>query len=466
MSKLTTFLTKKADLGEGAIMPTLLRMSVPAVAMMLLNTFVHLVDTVFVSWLGEDPMVAISITFPTWIALFAMLEGVGGGTTALVGRFLGQGKKHHAQSTAVAGLAMGYAVCLLTLPLLHTGVSESILNQLGASKSVDILRHGYSYNFWMPFIAPLITYTYISNCIFRCQGDSVTPLVCMAIANVVNVLLDPLFIFVFKMGIGGAGAATFVGRLCGVLYVYWQMQKNKDFSLSAFFWPKKYFLTYWKLIFSVGFPVTLSTASVAFGFGAISKLLSTYGTSVVAGWMIGIRVEDFYFMIAMGVGAALTPFIAYNYGQRNIERMKQGIWAAMLICTVLMTFMGALIVLFPHPFVALFRPTPAAAEVAVRSMRINIVGYLFIIIQFILGAFFVGTGHSFYGTAAQVTRTIIVRIPAAFFFASLGGASLVWWFQPFSWMIGASLAMVFSLFIFRKMKRDFAHSPALHKADE
>lgn len=460
-----TFITQKADLRNGPIMPTLLRMSVPAVGMMLLNTFVHLVDTVFVSWLGEDPMVAISITFPTWIALFAMLEGVGGGTTALVGRFLGQGKKYHAQSTAISGLAMGYFVCLFTLPLLDTGLSENILNQLGAAGSADVLRHGYAYNFWMPFIAPLITYTYISNCIFRCQGDSVTPLVSMTIANAVNVLLDPLFIFVFDMGIGGAAAATFVGRLFGGIYAYRQMKKNKDFSLPALFLPKKFFLTYWKSIFSIGFPVTLSTASVAFGFGAISKLLSSFGSSVVAGWMIGIRVEDFYFMIAMGVGAALTPFIAYNYGQRNLERMKQGIWAAMLICTVLMTFLGAIIVIFPHTFVALFRPTPAAAEVAVRSMRINIVGYLFIIVQFILGAFFVGTGHSFYGTAAQVTRTIIVRIPAAFFFASLGGASLVWWFQPFSWFIGASLAVIFSLFIFRKLKREFVYQPNLEKSE-
>ena len=181
--RLKDYFSKPENLGEGSVRVTLLQMSLPAISMMLLNTLFFLVDTVFISWLGELPTAAVSLTFPVNITLFALLEGVAGGTTALVGQNMGRSDVLTARKVAFSGLSLGYLLSLLTLPMLFPGVSAAIFNRLGAMGNAEILKMSYAYNMWLPLMAPLIAYTFISNTIFRCQGDTVTPLICMMIAR-------------------------------------------------------------------------------------------------------------------------------------------------------------------------------------------------------------------------------------------------------------------------------------------
>ena len=452
------YFSKPADLGEGPVGITLLQMSLPAISMMLLNTLFFMVDTIFISWLGELPTAAVSLTFPMQITLFALLEGVAGGTTALVGQNLGRENTPIARNVAFSGLALGYSLCFLGIPLLFPGVSASVFNQFGAAGHPEILKMTYAYNLWLPLTAPLITFTFVSNSIFRCQGDTVTPLISMMIANLINGLLDPIFIFVFGWGVGGAAAATFVGRVFAVVYIYRKMRHNTQISLPFLLPLRRAFMAYWKPIFVIGFPVTLAVGSVALGFGGVNRILSAFGHHAVAAWMLGIRVEDFYFTVAMGVGSALTPFLAFNYGRRNLPRMMAGIKAAFWIAGIIMTVIGAIIFVFPEVFLGLFRPSERVMDLAVQSIRISMIAYPIVIVQFVLGSAFVATGYSIFGTATQLTRSVIARIPAAYFFAWWLGERGIWWFQPVSWLFGGALTWFCFAYMMRKINRDFTAS--------
>jgi len=451
----TRSFNKPIDLGKGPVGPTLLRMSLPAICMMLFNTLFFVVDTIFISRLGDVPMAAVSLTFPVIIALFAVLEGVAGGTTALVGQSLGRGDVATARKIAFSGLALGYILSLCFLPLMSSRVSAAVFNQLGALGDAEILRLTYDYNMWLPLTAPLIAYTFMSNSMLRCQGNTVTPFIAIAIANLINGILDYVFIFEFGWGVWGAGAATFAARICAVIYIHCKIKNISVIWFPLILPPKKTLAAHWKPIISIGLPVTLATGSVAFGFGGVNRVLAYFGHHAVTAWMLAIRVEDFYFNVAMGVGSALTPFLAFNYGRRDLPRMIEGLKAAALIAGTIMTVIGGVIFIWPHVFLGLFNPSERVLDLAVQSIRISMLAYPLVVMLFVLGSFFVATGYSIFSTATQLIRSVIIRIPSAHFFAWWLGERGIWWFQPFSFVFGGLVAWYGYLYVVKQIRRDF-----------
>ena len=320
------------DLGDGHVLSSLARLSVPSIGMVLFQTLFNLVDTIFISWLGESHMVAISYTFPVQIGVFALLEGVGNGVTALVGRRLGENDVEAARRTARCGLVFAYVLSLVWLPFLFPGPSNAFFRMLGASDP-ETLRQAWLYNMWIPPMTVVIAFTYIVNSIFRCQGDTMTPLRFFLVANSLNFVLDPLFIFVFGWGMTGAAAATFIGRAAGAVYLIRKMRRDSAIQIPLLVMPRREMFPIWRAVAAIGLPVTLSTGSVALGMGSVNRVLTeAYGNVAIAGWMISLRVEDIAFGTLMGVSNALVPFIAFNYGRRSFVRIKEGIRAARKSC--------------------------------------------------------------------------------------------------------------------------------------
>ncbi|MDR1515557.1 MAG: MATE family efflux transporter [Synergistaceae bacterium] len=435
-------------------MRLLFQMALPSMGMMFLNTLVFLVDSIFVSWLGEEQITSMSLSLPVAVTYFALMEGVVGGTTALVGQNLGRGNQKLAHLIAVSGLTLAYALCCFTLPLMFRGTSVYIFERLGASGGT-VIEYAYRYNFWWPFMAPFIAYSFISNSVFRCQGDTVTPLISMTIANAVNIVLDPLFIFPMGMGIEGAAIATLLGRIAASIYLYFKMKRAGGIFIPLLPNARRAFFKYWRDIAYIGLPVTISTGSVALGFGWINTILSEFGNYAVVALMMSLRIEDFSFTVIVGVCAALTPFLAFNYGRKDLPRMIEGMKAASIITCGVILVIGSVLFIFPRLFIDLFRPSPEAADAAVLSIRYAISSYPFIISQFIMNALFVATGYSIYGTISQLVRSIFVRVPSAYLFAHLFGISGIWLFQPVSWFFASVISALFAVILLRKTKDSF-----------
>lgn len=454
MNITTTFssLRKKVNMGEGPVLRALIFLSIPAIAMAVSNTLCHLVDTIFVSWLGEAQILAISFTFPVQIGIFAVMEGVGNGVTSLVARRLGAKRLNDARNIAIAGIGFAYTVSLLSFPLMIPSVSDTFFTTLGAESNV--LRHIWLYNVWVPPTVLAISYAFIANCVFRCQGNTMAPLMYMLITNLTNLVLDPIFIFAFGWGITGASAATFLSRIAGGAYIMRKIRTESDIRIPLKPHVKLRMLKTWGKIVSIGLPITFSTGSIALGMGTVNKILAgTYGSFAVAGWMIGIRIEDLASNTMMGVQNALVPFLSFNYGKGDLSRMKQGIVAALKIAAVVAGGMGLLIFIFPHPAIALFRPPEHIAAIAIRSIRITILGFPAMIFSVVMNALFTATGFTVYGLVVQIMRSMVFRIFAVTVMASRVSVYSIWWFQPISFAGGALVSLLFARMLMRILRR-------------
>ena len=446
----------KADLGNDPPMRAILKLAIPSMGLFVFNSLLHLVDTVFVSWLGELPMAAMSFTGPVNLCVFGMLECVGSGAATLMGRSLGQRNLASARHVARSALAMLYVVCLLSVPLVLPSVSNVIFSSIGAGGNDALLRLSWSYNMWVPVMLPFMGFTYISNTAFRAQGDTLTPFKAIALANTINLVLDPLFIFTFGWGISGAAIATWVSRIASSYYLWRRIKKCSAIEVPPLLLPWTQLTFYWKKILWIGIPVALSTASVALGMGSVNKILSAFGHRAVSSWMLGLRVEELAFNFVMGINAVLIPYVAFNYGKRDANRIMEGFKSAYILSFILMCSMGTLIYSYPQAFLAIFKPLPEIGTMAARAIRASVPAYPFGIFMVLSGGFFVGTGYSIFGTFSQLMRSVVFRVSAAWVFATYFDFAHIWWFQSLAVFLGSFLTFFFFIYVFRRIRREFA----------
>jgi len=442
----------KADLGNDPPMMALLKLSIPSIGLFVFNSLLHLVDTVFVSWLGEMQMAAMSFTGPINMCVFAMLDCVANGSLSLMGRRLGYGDIRSARHIAQSGLWLLYAACVLSLPLVLPPVSNAVFSAIGAGESRDLLKLCWLYNMWVPLMLPFMGFTYMANTIFRAQGDTVTPFKSISIANAINIALDPILIFTFRWGIAGAAIATWISRIASSYYLIHKMKHSSGIQIAPTTPPDRRLLKYWRPILWIGVPVGLSTASTALGMGSVNKILSTFGHAAVASWMVGLRIEELAFNFLSGVTTALTPFIAFNYGKRDFDRMIAGYKSALKIAFVLVGAMGTIIYINPQFFLSLFRPPPEIMTLASRSIRASVPGYPFNIIITITSGFFVGTGYSIFGTVTQIMRSIVFRISAAWIFSRIFTIENIWWFQSLAFFLASFVSMTFFMYLMKRIR--------------
>jgi putative MATE family efflux protein len=438
-----------ADLGSGSPMRVILKLAIPSMGLFVFNSLLHLVDTIFVSWLGEFPMAAMSFTGPVNLCMFALLECVANGAIALMGRNLGRGDVDSARHIARSALALLYVVCALVLPLILPSVSNAVFSGIGASDD-ELLKLCWRYNMWVPILLPFMGFTYICNTIFRVQGDTMTPFKAIALANTVNIVLDPLFIFTFGWGIAGAAVATWISRIASSAYLIRRL-RSSSITVSPFLRPWDRLMTYWKSILWIGVPVALTSASIALGMGSVNKILSMFGHRAVASWMLGLRVEELAFNFNNGINTALIPYVAFNYGRCDPARMLAGFKAALTLALILMCSMGAVIYCWPEIFLGLFQPVPEIEEMAARAVRASVPAYPFGILVVLSCGFFVGTGYSLFGTVTQLMRSIVFRVSAAWLFANYIGFAHIWWFQSFAAFCGSFVAAGLFVFVYRRI---------------
>jgi putative MATE family efflux protein len=449
-------LSGKADLGNDDPMLAILKLAIPSMGLFVFNTLLHLVDTIFVSWLGELPMAAMSFTGPVNMCMFATLECVASGSISLMGRSLGRNDVRSARHIAQGGLSLLYVVCLISTPLVLPFVSNALFSSIGAGDNRVLLDLCWKYNMWVPIMLPFLGYTYMVNTVFRAQGDTLTPFCAISIANVINIVLDPILIFYFGWGISGAAIATWISRIASSVFLIYRLKKSSSIIIRPFTFPNGRLVKYWRHILWIGVPVALSTASTALGMGSVNNILSAFGHRTVSSWMLGIRVEELAFNFLAGINVALTPYIAFNYGKRDAERMREGFKAALFLAFGLVGGMGALIYTYPHIFLAIFRPEAEIAATAARSIRCSVPGYPFNIFLILSSGFFVGTGYSFFGTITQLLRSIVFRVTAAWIFSRFLSFDNIWWFQSLSFFLGSIVSFAFITYLFRHISAELS----------
>ena len=275
----------------------------------------QLVDSIFISMLGMQPLAALGFTLPLQQLLIGVQIGIGIAATALISRAIGAGSPEHAKYMGGLVVLAGCSVSLILCTLIWL-LRTPLLDALGAD--AELLPYTESY--WLPWLtsAWLGAFLYFANSISRAHGDTRLPGLTMVLTSILNMLLDPLFIFTFGLGLPGAAYATIVACLVGAAIMYSRILKHHWLAFD----PGKLAIAPALLdIAKTSAPAMLSQLMPGTASLLATRLVAGFGGSAIAAWALGSRLELFSIVIVLALTMALPPMVGRLFGARQLERV-------------------------------------------------------------------------------------------------------------------------------------------------
>ncbi len=317
------------DILNGPISPVLRRMTIPMVygiaAMFLFQT----VDLYFISLLGTRELAAISYTFPVTFTIISLTIGITIALSITVGKAIGAGRRNTAARITTNAMLLGIVVVAI---IAYAGIQsvEVLFGALGASPDTIELIHEYI-DIWYLFCAFLVV-PYIGNSAIRATGDTVWPSILMIGSGLVNIVLDPLFIFGIgpfpEMGMRGAAVATAIAWVVSFVGSLWLLGVREKLLLVALPQARQFVDDSWQL-FKLGAPISLANMAVPLGVAVLTKLVSAHGETAVAAFGTGSRIESFAMVVSFALTSALSPYMAQNIGANNATKARKALFVSL-----------------------------------------------------------------------------------------------------------------------------------------
>lgn len=426
-------------MGSVPVNKLLINMAAPMVLSMLIGALYNVVDSLFVSRYGENALSAVSLAFPIQNIIIA--TGTGVGINALLSRYLGEKKQKEVNQTALHGILLGVifylVICLFGLFCVRSFYLIQTTDPEIVSMGVDYLTIICVFGFGQLF-------QLIFEKILQSTGRTSYTMVMQIVGAVINIILDPIFIFGYfglpAMGTKGAAIATIVGQIIAMLLgLYFNLTKNKDvqFSIRAFRFEGSYI----KSICEVGIPtIVMQSMSSIMCFG-INKLLLAFSTTSTAVFGAYFKLQTFVYMAIFGLNNALISIVAFNMGARQGERVKKVIWLCGLY-SALIGLIGTFIMEFlPVQLINAFAPSDEMFALGVPALRI-------LGLSFVFGGVSVMTSYALQGFSKGVpslvisaARQVIILLPLAYILGNAIGIYGIWW----SFLISETVTVVFAL---------------------
>lgn len=329
----------------------IIRLAIPTIIAMLVSSIYNMADTYFVSQLGTAASGAVGVIFPlmTMIQAIGFMLGNGGGST--VSRYLGAKKYQEAQ--IVASTAFFTSVFLGTLlAIFGLLYLKELMILLGATST--ILPYAFQYGSYILLGAPYMAASFTVNNLLRSQGNALHSMIGITVGGVLNVFLDPLFIFTFQLGTAGAAIATILSQLISFIILMYMINgrnsvvkiRLKDLSFD----PQVY-----KEIFRVGLPSFYRQGLASLAAVLLNAQAGIYGDAAIAAMSIVSRIYQFIFSSCLGLGQGYQPVCGYNYGAREYQRVKAGFWFFIKVVVIVFSIISLLAIMNSSAIIALFR---------------------------------------------------------------------------------------------------------------
>lgn len=393
---------------KGSITKTILTLSLPIMASNLIQTFYNLTDTFFVSKLGTSQMAAMQVTFPLIFLLISLGAGLSVGGIALISQYIGAGDRKDARMVAGQLLTASF-IGSIFVAVVGFALSEHILRLMNAEG--DLLKHATTFLRIMFLGAPTMFITFAFNGIKQGEGNTFTPMLISSFSVILNIALDPLFIFVFDLGIGGAAMATVLSRaIFNVVAIFILFSKKHD-TLGLQVKDLKPNLQFLEQIISVGMPAALGQATTSIGFAVMNSFIITYGDSIVAAFAIGNRISGLIFMPAMGIGGALATIIGQNIGAGQLKRANQAFLSSVGLASAIMVAGAAVMFFFTDGLVGIFSDDPYIINEGSYYLKMILITIPLFGFFNCLTGLFQGSGHTISAMVINMGRLWFLRIP-------------------------------------------------------
>ncbi len=444
-------------LGTLPVGKLLVKLSGPAILGMMVNSLYNLVDTIFVGkGVGTHALAALAVCFPVQILFLAVAQTVGVGSASIISRRLGAGKLDEAERVA-GGTFLLVTVMSLLLSALGLIFLNSVLRSFGAS---DVLMQpSRDYLSIILMGGFFFAMTVCSNSIARAEGNAKVAMISMLIGAGTNVALDPIFIFVFGMGIRGAAIATVIGRSCAFIWIirYFATGRSHLKIHRRHLIPK---LSSILEIFRIGSPSFARVSAASLLAIVINNTVMHYGTDVHLA-VLGVtnRMMIFALMPLFGLVQGLQPAVGYNYGARLFGRVRKAVRLSIRAAIALTTFFFLIFELFPGFVLGLFSNDPILITEGRSVLRIMVAAMPLIGFQTIGAGVFQALGRAGTALLLSISRQILFLIPLAILLPRIIMPSLtgVWIAFPAADILATAVTAVFFYREFRRLK--LSHSP-------
>ena len=434
-------------LGVMPISKLIWNMSLPIIASMLVQALYNIVDSVFVSRVSEQALTAVSLAFPAQNLMIGLATGTAVGVNALMGRALGAQMRERADRVANNGVFLAVVGFLISAVL---GLTCADLFFRSQTQVENIIQMGSEY-LRIVTIGSLGMFCQIMyERLLQGTGRSLLSMYTQGLGAIVNIVLDPVFIFVLDMGVAGAAVATIIGQFCGcALAIYFNHKKNTDITLSI-----KGFRPDWSLIgeiYAIGLPSVIMVGIGSVMTFLMNQILIAFSSTAVAVFGVYFKLQSFVFMPVFGLTNGTVPIVAYNFGARKGERMKKTIQYSVYAAIAIMICGALIFQSIPDKLLMLFDASDEMLRVGVPALRIISLSFPLAGFGIGAGAVFQALGFSVYSMIISLIRQLVVLIPCAYLIGMLtGDVTGVWW----AFVVAEVVSLTVSALYLRRVNRD------------
>lgn len=436
------------DFTTGSIDRAIFLLAVPMVFEMLLESLFALVDIYFVNKVSPAAATTVGLTESSLTILYSIAWGLAMGATALIARRAGEKDFKSASSVAVQVILIATAFSVL-ISILGIFFPKEILRFMGADEA--IVQEHYGFTQLMLCSNVVIMLLFVNNGIFRGAGDASIAMKALIIANVINIILDPLLIMGYgpfpQMGLMGAAVATTIGRACGVMYQFYHLFSGKELiklSINQFKADMAMIKSLLNTSAGAMFQFLIGSCSWIF----LARLVAESGSDAASGYFTAIRICIFTILPAWGIANAAATLTGQNLGAGHPERAEKSVWRSAFLTLCFFALVGIVFFLFGETFMRFFTSNEAAVKEGTRCLYILSIGYVFFAYGMVLTQAFNGAGDTKTPTYINLFIYWLFQIPLAYLLAR----HLQWGTTGVYWAINiaeTSLAIV-CIIIFKR----------------
>ena len=441
---------KENKMGTLPVKKLVITMSLPMMISMLVQALYNVVDSIFVARIDENALTAVTLAFPMQNLMIAVGSGTGVGINALLSRSLGEKRFDRSDAAANMGVLLtifSYIVFLL-VGLFFAG--PFIRTQTG---DPEIVAYGTTYLTMVTCLSLGIFCQMTFERLLQSTGRTFYSMISQATGAIINLIFDPIMIFglfgVPRMGVAGAAAATVLGQIvAGILGIFMNIRYNSDIKLSF----KRIFsvdLSAIKEIYMVGIPSILMISIGSVMTYLMNRILIVFSTTATAVFGAYFKLQSFFFLPVFGLNNGVIPVLAYNYGAKNRDRIRETLRFSISLAVSVMLVGTFVFEVFPGKLLSFFNASPEMLEIGVPALRI--MGIIFPVAGacIAMGSVFQAFSESIYSLIVSVGRQLVLLIPAAYLLSRIGNVDYVWWAFPIA-EIGS---LILSLIFFRKLMK-------------
>ena len=440
---------KMALLGSAPIPKALLALGIPTMIGMLINALYNLVDTYFVGGLGTDQMGAVTVAFPLGQIVVGLGLLFGNGAAAYLSRLLGRGDKDTANkvaSTAIySGISIGAVVILFSVIFL-----EPILKQAGAIESV--MPYAITYTRIYIVFSIFNVFNVTMNNIVSSEGAAKTAMCALMAGAVLNVILDPVFIYALNLGVAGAAIATAISQIVSTLvYVCYILRKKSvfSFSIKECCFAKEIMSE----ILKIGIPTLIFQLLTSLSISMINSAAKDYGGSALAAMGPVTKIMSMGTLIVFGFLKGFQPIAGFSYGAKKFDRLREAIKTAILWSTAFCVIFGVIAAVFSTQIVSLFTKEDAEmVRVGSIALRANALSFVLFGFYTVYSFLFLVMGKATEGCILGTCRQGICSVPAILILPTVWGLSGVLCAQPIADIISAIVTAVMAVRLHRELR--------------